>query len=91
MKGSRSSAKTAGVHGPSRTPHLLRVPIFNPPAFDNNVTPPPAPEPVDETLEIGARTPPPHYEDVVSTPSVDGFADYLSRPADYGFDGPDAD
>jgi arrestin-related trafficking adapter 3/6 len=91
QQGLRSSAKAAGVHCPSRTPHLLRVPIFNPPAFDNNITPPPAPEPVDETPKIGARTPPPHYDDVVSTPSVDGFADYLSCLADYGFNGPDED
>ncbi|EXL39727.1 hypothetical protein FOCG_17663 [Fusarium oxysporum f. sp. radicis-lycopersici 26381] len=55
------------------------------------ITPPPTPEPVDETPETGARTPPPHYDDVVSTPSVDGFAGYLPRPADYGFDGPDED
>lgn len=56
----RPSVETVGVHGPIRTPHLLRVPTFNPPAFENNVAPPPAPEPVNETPEIGLRTLPPH-------------------------------
>lgn len=91
QQGPRPSAETAGVHGPSRTPHLLRVPIFNPPAFDNNIAPPPAPELVDETPETGVRTPPPHYDDVVGAPSVDGLAGYFSRLADYGFDGSDED
>ncbi|SPJ90406.1 uncharacterized protein FTOL_13287 [Fusarium torulosum] len=91
QQGPQSSAKTGGDHGPSRAPHPLRVPIFNPPAFDTNITPQPASQPVDETPETGARTPPPHYDDVVGTPSVDGFADYFSRLADYGFDGPDED
>lgn len=72
-QGTRPSAETAGVHGPSRTSHPLRVPIFNPPAFESNVAPPPAPESVDETPEIGVMTPPPRYDDVVGTSSVNGL------------------
>lgn len=86
----RPSVETVGLHGP-RPIHLLRVPIFNPPAFDDNIAPPPAPELVDETPETGVMTPPPHYDDAVGTPSVDGLADYFARLADYGFDGPDED
>ncbi|KAH7137862.1 hypothetical protein EDB81DRAFT_901672 [Dactylonectria macrodidyma] len=84
----RPSVETAGIQDP-RPIHLLRVPIFNPPAFDNNNAPPPVPELVDETPETGVMTPPPHYDDVVGGPSVDGLADYFARLADYGFDGPD--
>ncbi|WKT53997.1 hypothetical protein QSH57_004581 [Fusarium oxysporum f. sp. vasinfectum] len=86
-----SRLDTNGVHGPIRTPHLLRVPIFNPPAFENNVAPPPAPETVNETPEIGLRTLPPHYDDVVGTPGAGGLVDYFSSLADYGLDGPDED
>ncbi|KAH6985549.1 hypothetical protein EDB80DRAFT_756638 [Ilyonectria destructans] len=84
----RPTVETVGVHDP-RLIHLLRVPISNPPAFDDNIAPPPAPELVDETPETGAMTPPPHYNDVVGTPNVDGFADYYARLVNYGFDGPD--
>ncbi|KAI8626085.1 hypothetical protein F5Y19DRAFT_478920 [Xylariaceae sp. FL1651] len=51
--------------------HLLRYPSFNPPAFDADQPPPPMP------------TPPPQYDLVVGTPSVDGLADYFARLADY--------
>ncbi|KAF5703901.1 arrestin-related trafficking adapter [Fusarium mundagurra] len=73
MASTQPSAGTAGVHGPSRTSYPLRVPIFNPPAFESNVAPPPAPESVDETPEMGVMTPPPRYDDVVGTFSVNGL------------------
>ncbi|RYO89643.1 hypothetical protein DL763_005593 [Monosporascus cannonballus] len=59
---------------PSSAPrpiHFLRYPSFNPPAFDADDPPPPMP------------TPPPRYDVVVGTPSVDGLADYFARLADY--------
>ena len=71
--------------------HLMRVPSFNPPAFDEDVAPPPAPELVTENPEIVVTTPPPQYDVVVGTPSVDGLADYFARLADYGYDEPDDD
>lgn len=49
-----------------------------PPAIDN-----------DGSLESGVMTPPPRYDVVVGTPSVDGLADYFARLADY--DGADSD
>lgn len=55
--------------------HLLRHPSFNPPAFDADDPPPPLP------LDI--MTPPPNYDLIVGTPSVDGLADYFARLADY--------
>jgi len=55
--------------------HLLRHPSFNPPAFDADDPPPPLP------LDI--LTPPPNYDMIVGTPSVDGLADYFARLADY--------
>jgi hypothetical protein len=51
--------------------HLLRYPSYNPPAFDDDEAPPALP------------TPPPEYDHVVGTPSVDGLADYFARLADY--------
>lgn len=47
--------------------HLLRQPSFNPPAFDEDLPPPPLP------------TPPPLYDQVIGTPSHDGLADYFAR------------
>ncbi len=47
--------------------HMLRAPSFNPPAFDADEPPPPI------------ATPPPLYDNVVGTPSVDGLADYFAR------------
>ncbi len=54
--------------------HLLRVPSYAPPAFDADESPP---------LPTGGMTPPPNYDAIVGTPSVDGLADYFSRLADY--------
>jgi len=54
--------------------HLLRVPSYDPPAFNADVPPPRA----DDTV-----TPPPNYDAIVGTPSVDGLADYFARLADY--------
>ncbi|KAI1809814.1 hypothetical protein GGS20DRAFT_590208 [Poronia punctata] len=54
--------------------HLIRYPSYNPPAFDADEPPPPMP------------TPPPQYDIVVGTPSVDGLADYFERLAHYDYD-----
>jgi hypothetical protein len=51
--------------------HLLRIPSYNPPAFEAEDPPPPL------------ETPPPLYDNVIGTPSVDGLADYFARLADY--------
>lgn len=51
--------------------HLLRYPSFDPPPFDYDQAPPPLP------------TPPPNYDMVVGTPSVDGLADYFQRLSHY--------
>ncbi|KAI0873312.1 hypothetical protein GGS24DRAFT_517754 [Hypoxylon argillaceum] len=65
-----------GAAQPVQRPmHLLRYPSHNPPAFDADDPPPPMP------------TPPPQYDLVVGTPSVDGLADYFARLADYDVDG----
>lgn len=55
--------------------HLLRHPSHNPPAFDADEPPPPLPS--------ALLTPPPHYDLIVGTPSVDGLADYFARLAAY--------
>ncbi|KAF9877981.1 hypothetical protein CkaCkLH20_04557 [Colletotrichum karsti] len=68
----------------ARPIHLLRVPSYNPPAFDAETPPPPA---ENQT----AQTPPPQYDVIVGTPSVDGLADYFARLADYGYDEPEED
>ncbi|CAK7568581.1 MAG: hypothetical protein SEPTF4163_006576 [Sporothrix epigloea] len=60
--------------------HLLRVPSYAPPAFDADNSPPLATEIV---------TPPPNYDIIVGTPSVDGLADYFSRLANYDGTGGD--
>ncbi|GAP88864.2 putative arrestin domain-containing protein [Rosellinia necatrix] len=62
-----------------RPMHLLRYPSHNPPAFDADEPPPPL------------FTPPPRYELVVGTPSVDGLADYFARLADYDGDSDSGD
>lgn len=64
---------TAHISGPpeanlSRPIHLLRVPSFNPPAFEDEEPPPPL------------ETPPPLYESIASPTS--GLADYFSRLSD---------
>ncbi|KAI8717723.1 Arrestin-C domain-containing protein [Fusarium sp. LHS14.1] len=83
-------ADAVGGQQEPRPIHLLRVPSFNPPAFEDDVAPPPAAELVSEHPEP-SMTPPPQYDVVVGTPSVDGMADYFARLADAGFDGPEDD
>ncbi|KAG6150223.1 hypothetical protein E4U34_001198 [Claviceps purpurea] len=78
-----------GSHGEPRPIHLLRVPSFQPPAFDDDTAPPPAPVSVaaanSGAADVPLMTPPPQYDAVVGTPSVDGLADYFARLADYGY------
>lgn len=75
-----AAARTHG-DGPStpRPMHLMRVPSFLPPPFDADEPPPPAvfANPLD------GMSPPPNYDMIVGTPSVDGLADYFARLADY--------
>ncbi|KAI0405628.1 hypothetical protein F4802DRAFT_164129 [Xylaria palmicola] len=65
---------TAWSQPVQRPMHLIRYPSHNPPAFDADYPPPPM------------LTPPPQYDLVVGTPSVDGLADYFARLADYDGD-----
>lgn len=55
----------------ARPIHLMRYPSFDPPPFDADNPPPPM------------ATPPPNYDIVVGTPSVDGLADYFHRLSTY--------
>lgn len=55
----------------ARPIHLIRYPSFDPPPFNADNPPPPLP------------TPPPNYDVVVGTPSVDGMADYFKRLSHY--------
>lgn len=55
----------------ARPIHLIRYPSFDPPPFHADEAPPPMP------------TPPPGYDIVVGTPSVDGMADYFKRLSHY--------
>ncbi|KAJ6439882.1 arrestin domain containing protein [Purpureocillium lavendulum] len=75
----RASAQGLGIHSEPRPIHLMRHPSFNPPAFEDDVAPPAI------VVQGPAETPPPQYDVVVGTPSVDGLADYFSRLADYGY------
>ncbi|KAJ6787874.1 hypothetical protein PWT90_08931 [Aphanocladium album] len=71
----------------SRPIHLLRVPSFNPPSFDDDTAPPPMlVDSGSDSSGTPAMTPPPTYDTVVGTPSVDGLADYFARLADYGLE-----
>jgi len=70
-----SQPTSPGLFERERPIHLLRHPSFNPPAFDADEPPPPVP--------AGLLTPPPNYDLIVGTPSVDGLADYFTRLADY--------
>ncbi|GAB0133537.1 hypothetical protein EsDP_00001944 [Epichloe bromicola] len=84
---SRSMGNPGG-QGEPRPIHLLRVPSFQPPAFDEDTAPPPAPVVVADGPEAAVAslmTPPPQYDVVIGTPSVDGLADYFTRLADYGY------
>ncbi|EQK99148.1 arrestin domain containing protein [Ophiocordyceps sinensis CO18] len=76
-----------GAHEDARPIHLLRAPSFDPPAFYADTAPPPAivVENTDAVMMPAILTPPPQYDSVVGTPSVDGLADYFSRLADHGF------
>ncbi len=58
--------------------HLLRVPSYDPPAFDADSPPPPPPE--DDLM-----SPPPNYD-----AGVDGLADYFARLANYEEPGTEA-
>lgn len=62
--------------GYERPIHLIRRPSFNPPAFDAEEPPPPLAEELDAASIL---TPPPRYDAIVGTPSVDGYADYFAR------------
>lgn len=55
----------------ARPIHLIRYPSFDPPPFNADNPPPPM------------ATPPPNYDIVVGTPSVDGMADYFKRLSYY--------
>jgi hypothetical protein len=57
---------------PARPMHLLRVPSFNPPPFEEDQPPPPL------------ETPPPLYESIASPTS--GLADYFTRLSAYDDD-----
>ncbi|TQV91961.1 arrestin domain-containing protein [Cordyceps javanica] len=104
VSGSGSPTR-ASVDGPAgddhrrfRPIHLLRAPSFSPPSFDEDTAPPPmlvdgGRGGGDDGAASGtpAMTPPPTYDTVVGTPSVDGLADYFARLADYGLGGDDDD
>lgn len=66
---------TAPDSSTPRPLHLIRTPSFNPPAFDDDVAPPPL------------ATPPPHYD---SLPGG-GLADYFARLADQTADEEDTE
>ncbi|CAI4219019.1 unnamed protein product [Parascedosporium putredinis] len=78
--------------GHSRPIHLIRVPSFGPPEFDADEPPPPADDDRHRQNSIDASsilTPPPRYDTIIGTPSVDGLADYFARLAAHGFTNPD--
>ena len=56
-------------------PSLVQVPSYDPPAFDADDPPPPLPNDL--------LSPPPRYDVIVGTPSVDGLADYFARLTAY--------
>lgn len=85
-----ASTDTLGTQSGARPIHLLRAPSYNPPAFDDDTAPPPALELIAQNPEAANApftTPPPQYDVVVGTPSVDGLADYFTRLADHRFTG----
>jgi len=89
--GTTTSPMHASVNAPgdrrSRPIHLLRAPSFNPPSFDEDTAPPPMlVDSGSNPSGAPATTPPPTYDTVVGTPSVDGLADYFARLADYGLE-----
>ncbi|KAK1241872.1 hypothetical protein MKX07_007695 [Trichoderma sp. CBMAI-0711] len=88
--GAAAGRQTPTTWAPEPAPrpiHLLRAPSFNPPAFDDDTAPPPASTIVYDGTPADIppiMTPPPQYDAVVGTPSVDGLADYFTRLAEYG-------
>lgn len=89
----RSQEGPGALNTGMRPIHLLRAPSFSPPAFDDDTAPPPGAFPpvvVSGNAAVArgqVMTPPPQYDVIIGTPSVDGLADYFARLADYGFDG----
>lgn len=76
-----AATSTSSSESEPRPIHLMRVPSYNPPPFDADC-PPPTLSPI-----LGPQpTPPPRYDVVVGTPSVDGLADYFARLANYRYD-----
>ncbi|KAL2206190.1 hypothetical protein CC79DRAFT_1342814 [Sarocladium strictum] len=87
------NASTDTLHNGARPIHLLRAPSYNPPAFEDDTAPPPLPELVaanPDAANAPFTTPPPQYDVVVGTPSVDGLADYFTRLAGHRFEGDDS-
>lgn len=81
----RQSPTTWSPERSGRPIHLLRAPSFNPPAFDDDTAPPPAGSALPDGRGLPPiMTPPPQYDAVIGTPSVDGLADYFTRLAEYG-------
>ncbi|TWU72385.1 hypothetical protein ED733_004242 [Metarhizium rileyi] len=79
-----------GIRSEPRPMHLLRVPSFNPPAFEDDTAPPPLLVTENTAAAITTMmTPPPQYDVVVGTPSVDGLADYFTRLANAGYENED--
>jgi hypothetical protein len=64
---------TNAASGVLRPIHLLRNPSYAPPSFDAEQPPPPMP------------TPPPMYDQVIGTPSIDGFDGYFARMRAEGY------
>ncbi|KHO01204.1 arrestin domain containing protein [Metarhizium album ARSEF 1941] len=86
------SMDDSGIQGEPRPIHLLRVPSFNPPAFDDDAAPPPLVLAEDQgAAHTPLMTPPPQYDAVIGTPSVDGLADYFTRLANAGYRNEDDD
>lgn len=88
----RNGSTTSIANNEPRPIHLLRTPSFNPPAFDEDTAPPPmANSSRDSTINDAPSlmTPPPQYDHVIGTPSVDGMADYFSRLAEHGYENQD--
>lgn len=81
-RASSSTTRARGLPSPiDREPrpiHLIRHPSYNPPPFDADDPPP--------SLPADLLTPPPNYDLIVGTPSVDGLADYFARLAAYNLE-----
>ncbi|CAG9941508.1 unnamed protein product [Clonostachys rosea f. rosea IK726] len=93
QQGSPTMPQGACTRG-ARPMHLIRAPSFCPPDIDDDDSPPPL-TPLMINTDIPAFvpsliSPPPQYDVVVGTPSVDGMADYFTRLAHYGFEDQDS-